>query len=124
MVFRFISSDTNKLQSADNIRLESLDFGGMFPADDKTLSFCIGNDDDVVREYGVVASGLNGEIINDVQFSLDNLNYFDSVISSGINPGQVSSPVSCKYTPEVGSVTASGTFLIHVDEFYAGQSTA
>lgn len=120
MSFKFIAGDNTILTTADAPTTSGLFMNGVFPLHSKVDSFQIGNTGSSQKDYQAIASGLNAEINNDVDFSTDRVSWTSSTTVSGIKANEVSPTIFVRYTPAANSIVASGTFLIHVDEVDPG----
>lgn len=95
----------------------SYDLGALVKNDEYYQQFKLGNTASTAIDLQLSVSGVNSNIIEDVEFSLDNgLTYYSSVTISGLQPNMVSDIVICRLSTDDQMFTTSGTFIIRVDE--------
>lgn len=111
---KIIQRDYTGFTAADAEGIGSLDLGGIFYTQIKTLVFRIGNTYTQPQTFRVSASGTNTEMISAAEFSSNGREYDSYTIVSGVNTNQVSPPVFCRLNCPVGMTNGSGVFLIQV----------
>lgn len=117
MSFKFIEELDIALSAGDATEEDELDMGGIFIGQTKQVAFKLGNTGASETIFTITASGQNPTIVDDVEFSSDQGGTWEtSATVSGIAPNAVTERILCRYTPGEEEITASGTFLIRVDE--------
>lgn len=79
-------------------------------------SFRLGNTGSSTSNYSISASGLNSNVTDDVEFSVDLINWYETITISGIQPNQMTDKCYYRFTPDEDNYEGEGSFLIRVDE--------
>jgi len=116
MSHKLINSNYTGFTAADADTLATVDFNYMFVGQEKKTTLMVGNTNVNYCTFKIVASGENSPLVDAVEFSLDGINWASDVKTDVVSPNGVSQLIHCKFTVPDNSFTASGTFVIHVDE--------
>lgn len=120
LTFNFITSDTIKLSANDTTGLSSIAMGAFLYAQHKDRAFKIANTSLFAVSYVVSAVSDNPGIPAAVGFSLDNQNFYSSVVIDPVEPNGISSTIYMKMYIASSLSTGDGNFLINVEPTNVG----
>lgn len=117
----FIKTSANCVGAADAVA-ESEEQGefavsGLFVGDVWEDAFRIGNTGSSTTNVELSSSGLNASINDDVEFSDDLGNSWETTITiNGLTPNEISEAIKVRYSPPEGEILGPGSFLIRAEE--------
>jgi hypothetical protein len=116
----FLEGSSTKLFATDagvaSVTITGIDLGGLFCLEEGLDNFKIACETSGIFDYHIYASGVNSEIVSEVEFSLNKITWSTDVTVAGLNQDQISDVIYFRLTPAERTSIGDTSFLIRVDE--------